>query len=582
MPSTRNDPAYRTAEYRRNRLAVLADHPACSIRGPLCTGVATTADHIVSVTRGGDNSLTNLRPACGPCNSSRGDRDPTSVTRNAARARNAKRFLDPAADQSPPIHFAISPKNPGGRNGSGGLVAAIPKRGRLEPRLSTPAHGVGTFGPDVTRWARRNMPFKPMAWNALAFDRLLATDRAGRLVHRQGLVSVARQNSKTTAFEALVGYWLTDRADAVGPQTVGWMSHDLKLTERAFAFLSRLLEARTAAVSFSFGRQRLELDNGSQLVVLSNSVNAGHGWSFDLVVADESWRIKPEALNEGVIPAMRARPQPLLLMASTAGDDESVVLRQWRERGLAIIEEGRPSTLCMLEWSPPPAVDWSDPQWWAWANPCLGVTLTRETLAAEYDGPDRRAFLRASLNIWTSAAQGWLPAGQWDRCLTRSLPVPAGGVIAAEVAQGGDRFYAVRAWLHNGICYVVPAVVTEYEDVLWAELDRVYGDVDQVAISPTLQPHLPPGLNRKTSLVGMKELARSVPLVRSMIAAGNVAHPSSTLLDEHVGRAVATMSAGLSTAHSSGSIELARCLVWAVAMASRPQYNRRPAVAAAR
>ena len=66
-----------------------------------------------------------------------------------------------------------------------------------------------------------------------------------------------------------------------------------------------------------------------------------------------------------------------------------------------------------------------------------------------------------------------------------------------------------------------------------------------------------------------------MPLVRSMIAAGQVAHPASTMFDEHVGRAVATRKAGLSTAHSSGSIELARCLVWAVAMASRPTTSRK-------
>ena len=46
-------------------------------------------------------------------------------------------------------------------------------------------------------------------------------------------------------------------------------------------------------------------------------------------------------------------------------------------------------------------------------------------------------------------------------------------------------------------------------------------------------------------------------------------------------RAVATTTAGLSTAHSSGSIELARCLVWAVATCSRPTSSKRPTVAVA-
>ena len=147
------------------------------------------------------------------------------------------------------------------------------------------------------------------------------------------------------------------------------------------------------------------------------------------------------------------------------------------------------------------------------------------------------------------------------------------------MSQGGDRFYAVRAWSHNGIVYVAPLIVTESEDELWTALDKVYGDVDQLAITPTLQIHLPPSMEPQTTTVGLRELARHVPLVRSMIAAGQVAHRASQLLDEHVARAVATRQAGLSTAHSSGAIELARCLVWAVAMASRPSTSKRPALA---
>jgi 5-methylcytosine-specific restriction endonuclease McrA len=37
-----------------------------------CGGYATTVDHIVPVALGGTHALSNLRPACGPCNSSTG------------------------------------------------------------------------------------------------------------------------------------------------------------------------------------------------------------------------------------------------------------------------------------------------------------------------------------------------------------------------------------------------------------------------------------------------------------------------------------------------------------------------------
>jgi hypothetical protein len=445
----------------------------------------------------------------------------------------------------------------------------------------TPGVGAETFGPEVARWAKRHMPHAPMRWNRAAWSHLLSHDH-GKLSHRQGLISVARQNSKTTAAEALVGWWMTDHADRVGPQTVLWLSHDLRLSEQVFSFLARVLEHRITYVTYSFGRQRFTLDNGSTFAITSNTINAGHGWSIDLCVADEAWRVKSLAISQGIQPAMRARPMTFLLLISSAGDEDSDLLRLWRERGLSIIESGEPSALAFMEWSMPPAADWHDPKWWAWPNPCLGVTLTPETLLSEFHSPDRGAYLRSALNVWTSSEAGWLQPGVWDGCAARSMPDPKGGVLACEISQGGERFYGVRAWSHNGIVYCQPEIVCEDEDQFWTACDTAYGTIDHLAITPTLEPHMPTSMARKSVVVGMKELARSVPLVRSMILAGQIAHAPSVMFDEHVGRAVATKTAGLSTAHSSGSIELARCLVWSASMSSRPQSNRKPGLAVAR
>jgi len=46
----------------------------CHLRLPGCTRVATTKDHIVPYSLGGDDSLENFRPACRNCNSKRGNR----------------------------------------------------------------------------------------------------------------------------------------------------------------------------------------------------------------------------------------------------------------------------------------------------------------------------------------------------------------------------------------------------------------------------------------------------------------------------------------------------------------------------
>ncbi|MCX4400643.1 HNH endonuclease [Streptomyces sp. NBC_01764] len=58
-------------QYAKARAAILAAQPVCSI----CNArPATTADHIIPLSKGGTNDIENLRPACGRCNSSRGNR----------------------------------------------------------------------------------------------------------------------------------------------------------------------------------------------------------------------------------------------------------------------------------------------------------------------------------------------------------------------------------------------------------------------------------------------------------------------------------------------------------------------------
>lgn len=60
--------------WRKVRPVVLErDGHRCQIRtAGVCTIVATTVDHIIERDRGGTHELTNLRAACGPCNSAKG------------------------------------------------------------------------------------------------------------------------------------------------------------------------------------------------------------------------------------------------------------------------------------------------------------------------------------------------------------------------------------------------------------------------------------------------------------------------------------------------------------------------------
>ena len=70
--------------------------------------------------------------------------------------------------------------------------------------------------------------------------------------------------------------------------------------------------------------------------------------------------------------------------------------------------------------------------------------------------------------------------------------------------------------------------------------------------------------------------------LRRLILEGRLRHDGSNALAEHVGRAVAVKtqnSTVLSSQKSPGPIELARCMVWAAAIAARPTQKVKPAFA---
>jgi hypothetical protein len=128
--------------------------------------------------------------------------------------------------------------------------------------------------------------------------------------------------------------------------------------------------------------------------------------------------------------------------------------------------------------------------------------------------------------------------------------------------------------------------VAETEDELWVEVARVMEErATSLAVSPSLEIHAPKAWAPRTKTVGYGELLKWTALVRAMINEGKVEHTGEVALSEHVGRAVLVKQSGslvLSSQKSAGPIELARCLVWAVALCSAAPSKARVAIGVSR
>jgi len=177
------------------------------------------------------------------------------------------------------------------------------------------------------------------------------------------------------------------------------------------------------------------------------------------------------------------------------------------------------------------------------------------------------------------AAGSWLEPGVWAGLQTTD-PMPAGGVLAIETSIDDSRFVGLRCAFDGTRVHVKVEFITDTETAAWKEVERVMTDhAVTLAVTPSLEIHLPPFTNKRFTVVGYAELLKFTSLVRTMILEERVQHRGEQILAEHVNRAVlvkTVQGAVLSSQKSPGPIELTRCLVWAAAMVSKPVRSQRP------
>jgi hypothetical protein len=106
----------------------------------------------------------------------------------------------------------------------------------------------------------------------------------------------------------------------------------------------------------------------------------------------------------------------------------------------------------------------------------------------------------------------------------------------------------------------------------------------RLAVTPGLDIHVPPHLEKRRVIVGYKELLKWTATVRAMITENRLQHNGEQTLAQQVERAVLVKHQGaiaVSSTRSPGPIEACRCMIWAVALASKPQLVGKPSIGGA-
>jgi hypothetical protein len=118
-------------------------------------------------------------------------------------------------------------------------------------------------------------------------------------------VETARQQGKTVALSALIGWWLTEFAQLRGtPQNILSTAHKLDRAEAIFLYLQPILtEYFDGKPMRALGRKSVDMPDGSRWEVRAATPGNAHGGSNDLIVCDELWNIQPTVVFDALQPS---------------------------------------------------------------------------------------------------------------------------------------------------------------------------------------------------------------------------------------------------------------------------------------
>lgn len=331
------------------------------------------------------------------------------------------------------------------------------------------------------RWARQ--PFNPRRWQERDILRpLFATvvwdKESGRYVRRYRIawIELARKQGKSELLAGIALYLLV--ADKEESAEIYGCARDRDQARKVFDVALRMVRLSTVLrkrITCKEHSKRLVDEQTAsyyEVIAADAAGNLGHnphGVVFDEVIT------QPNAdLWNALRTAMGTREQPLMIAATTAGDDPQSFARTQHDEFARIAEDPTraPHVFVYMRNTPADADPWVERNW-RHANPALGQFLSLqalrdEALEARNDPAKENAFRQFRLNQWVSQATRWMPMWAWDRNNADLWLTPDWGrdkLLGRECYAGFDLAakFDLTAW-----CLLFPgAELDDPHELLW-------------------------------------------------------------------------------------------------------------------
>lgn len=211
-----------------------------------------------------------------------------------------------------------------------------------------------------------------MPWQRLVADVGGEIDPlTGLPAYREVIVTIPRQSGKTTLFlswqinRCVSRRWQHPQRSAFTAQTGKdardkWIDELFPLIRNSA--LKSLISSKGSRLEINegMGNECIKFKTGSLIRLLSTSTSSGHSKTLHQAVMDEVWHDTDDRREQGLRPAMITIQDAQLLVCSTAGTDDSLVLNRKVEAGRESVLADTGSGVAYFEWSAPDGWDPAD------------------------------------------------------------------------------------------------------------------------------------------------------------------------------------------------------------------------------
>lgn len=444
-------------------------------------------------------------------------------------------------------------------------------RRKVEPTwLNHPVY-VETFGPEVADIAAL-AGFAPDEAQTQILDLTFAIGPNGKSAAFEIDLIGPRQNFKTGVILQMELGWLFVTEE----RRIVHSAHELDTTEEAFNDLAKLIEdtpslsrhlaptrGERQGISEGNGRWAILLATGQKVKYKARTKNAGRGLSGDKVVLDEGFALIPSHMG-ALLPTLSARPNPQVVVASSACKLESAVLRDIRDRGRAgssprqaYVEYGdrRAWTGCQdpkcthAKTAVGCAAD--DEARWAEIMPALGGRVSVETIRAQRQAVPPEEFIREFM-VWHDDPIGEdeepaaINTRRWGKLVNPKAKKPDGEVVLAVDVNPARTLASIglAGEGRKGRTLVMVKTVAGTAGVV-PELRRLLkknDDVAEIVLTPGQAAALMPELLKadlgvEISLLTSSELGQACAATQEAVKRKLLEHTGQKALDDAVAAA---------------------------------------------